>query len=207
MKFASTLLAACGIAVSALAQELPKDVERIDGYTISWDEPAYPAAAKALFAQGEVEVRQDFRNGKPDGEALLFKSSKSPILDEKALDLVRKARLQSEGSEEKPDLKKYVVKISFGRDSITNISKKTCGELLQDVGYHKATHGGQPVTQMRLYTMTLGMFYLSSKGGPAIAAKLNQALPRAFEKTVDICGKQPDAMYLEQLGEALKAAP
>ena len=119
-------------------------------------------------------MRQDSRNGKPDGEALLFKSSRSP------------------SSTKKP---------------WTRCAKRASAELLQDVGYHKATHGGQPVTQMRLYTMTLGMFYLSSKGGPAIAAKLNQALPRAFEKTVDVCGKQPDAKYLEQLGEALKATP
>ncbi len=113
------------------------------GYSIHWDDPSYPVAAKALFAQGEVEVRQDFLNGKPEGEALVFKISRSALLDEKALELVRKARLKSDGTVEKPDLKKFVVQVSFGRDSITTLGQKTCAELLEDVGYHQASRSGQ----------------------------------------------------------------
>ncbi len=208
MKRTSPLLFAIAIAGQPpMAQELPKDVERLDAYSIDWNNPQYPETAKAYFAQGEVQVRQDFLDdGTPRGEASIFSSSNSPELDEKALELVRKARLQPSGKQAGSDAKKYVLVVSFNRDSITNIAKKTCAELIEDVGFHKSAHAGQPLTKMRLYEMTLGLFYFAGKRDVASTVKLAKSMPAAFDKTVEACGPNPAGLFLDQLREKLKQA-
>ncbi|XLZ70101.1 hypothetical protein ABT364_26795 [Massilia sp. SR12] len=116
-------------------------------------------------------------------------------------------RIESQGTEEKPDLKKLGVPISFYRDSLAKIATKTCAELQEDVGFHKSADADEPVTKMNLYKITLGMFFLAGKSGVAEAIKLNKTMPVAFEKTIEVCNSDPAALYLEQLRTALKAAP
>jgi TonB family protein len=192
---------------SASAQTLPKDVERVDGYYITSDLPQYPAEANVAGAQGKVEIRQDFLNGKPRGDATVFISSKSELLDAKALELVRQTKLKSSGTDEAPDSKKYLVTIEFARDTAQSLPNKRCGDLLTDVRYYKSIDAGASLTEMRVYKMSLGMIYMAKKRDLSEAARLAKATPQAFERTIAVCEQLPDARYMELLLKELQATP
>lgn len=205
----SLLMFAVLLACSATcaAQSAEKTGIVTESMSVDWTSADYPATAKRNNEQGTASVRIDFLNGKASGAASIAKTSGSPTLDSAAMKMISALSFKSPGTEAAPDLKKFVVDVEFGRDSVTTIGKKPCTELTADIAYFKQVNPGLKVTKMRLYELTLGMIALAGDmKNIAGMVKLSQAMPLAFDATASACEKNPDALYLDALSKALKAA-
>lgn len=164
--------------------------------------PEYPDQAYAQGHQGKVLVK--LRIG-ADGNveaAEVQESSKSGPLDAAALTAVRSWKfspfIDDAGKAIAGDA---VLPVDFAKDTSGSVMKKTCGDLNADVSFFRGAYPGKPLSDMRIYKLTLGMLVLSEAD---MQKKLTtaQAFPSAFAGAVARCESNPGDTY----GNAVAAA-
>ena len=165
----------------------------------------YTTRGRDVRQQGTATVRQDFINGKASGAGMIVTASRSAMLDEAAIQALQGISLKSTGTPEQPDVKKYLVKVEFARDSVTNLGKKTCADLTGDIAYFRASQPGVELNKMRVYEMTLGMMVIGGNmSDTAYVQRVSRAMPPGFAATAAQCERTPQALYLKVLAKEFK---
>jgi protein TonB len=168
-------------------------------------EPGYPAEARDAGHQGEVEVAGTLRTDGSLGDLSVTTSSKSPLLDQAALEAFGRwtfgPALDGAG---KPREARVSRRFAFAKDSVVGLDQKTCAEFVTDVRWFEGNWPGRPRREMRLYTLSLGLITIiamqkSTEGALALARNY----PQAFDRTVERCAAKPKAKFLETLIKAL----
>lgn len=167
-------------------------------------QPAFPDALRATGAQGDVILGGVIRADGTLVEPVVTKSSRVPEFDQLALDAFRtwtfKPGLDVEG---RPMEAPVSARITFSRDTIETMGKKTCAEFVRDQDWYRTTWP-EPDAKSPLYYSTLGLFTLIAiNKGSGAGLQMVRAFGAAWEKAYKTCQKKPDALYITILSKAL----
>lgn len=183
----------------------PAVLEPAEKLAVYWDSPLYPPNARALHEQGSAEIAMDYVSGQPVGEPALITSSRSPRLDQAAMQIARQVSFAPEGPAAATFTRRLRIPIEFVRDSHLTLKDKTCGELNDDVAYFRKINPGVTLHKMRLYELMLGIYsiaYLQVDMQAAI--KASKVVPPAFDAVVASCQAQAGALFSDLLKAEVK---
>ena len=152
-------------------------------------QPAYGDAERAAGMQGDVTVRGVVQTDGTIADVAVAESSGSPVLDEASVAAVRQWTFLPV---EYPT--PYRVQIEFRKDDLNTLAQKTCGDFNTDVAYFRQTHPDQPVSDMPLKDLLVGMMMVTQ----GINLDGIRRASSAYDRTVEWCAAHPDALMLER---------
>jgi len=154
---------------------------------------SYPADLAATGAQGTVKIRSTIA---PDGrliEARVETSSKSTQLDELAIGYSNKLKIKSPA--EAKGAREALLEVTFARDTVDTILKKTCAEFNTDLAFARGLDPAATAGDLRGYRLVSGMVMFGMNRSPkemtTMAKNLKDA-PLALERT---CAAFPDEKF------------
>lgn len=184
-------LSLAAIALASGAQPVIKKNIRL----LEQPAPNYPEAAKAAGHQGTVKLRLSVGADGVVEEAQVVESSRSPELDAAAIEQVKAWKLSPAiDADDKPVAIKVVVPVQYAKDSVVGLPSKTCADLTADVRWFRSAYPDAPLSEMRLYDLSLGVL-AAGAGSVSNILETSKKFRKAFEKTVDRCADQPDETY------------
>lgn len=167
--------------------------------------PSYPEAAKAAGHQGVVKLRLSINTEGGVEDVEVTESSKSAILDAAAVEHVKAWKLSPAiDSDDKPVAVKVVVPIEYGKDSIVDLPGKACSDLTVDVSWFRTVYPDKPLSDMRLYNLSLGVLAVGAGSAPKIL-ETSRKFSKAFDKTVERCAQKPDEKYWENIKSGMSS--
>ncbi len=178
----------------------PKPAERIDEIAILPGQLGYtPELAKAGI-QGTVMLMA-VANEKGQLEQVTIKeSSGSKELDSVALALIPRlsVNLETPGTGGRA----LLVPVEFRKDSVSNISKKTCADFNIDLAYWSTLHADAHKT-LPVLNLTIGILALSGKNGDAMTIAKKSGF--IIKETIARCAQQPEKLFLEVATSTISA--
>jgi TonB family protein len=168
----------------------------------------YAEASRAAGHQGVAVVKATIGGG---GEVLtpqVVESSGAPELDAAALAAVGRWRFEPGRDANGQGLEVPVeVKISFVKDSVDTVARKTCADFVTDASWFAQTFPGHKRAEMPLYSMASQLYVngTMAKGMPIeVTLKIAKRLPVAFDQTYIACAANPDANFLVTLRDRIQ---
>lgn len=166
---------------------------------------SYPEAAKAEGHQGKVKLRLSINAEGSVQDVEVIESSKSAILDAAAVARVKAWELSPAiDSDNNPVAVKVVAPIEYVKDSIVDLVDKTCSDLSVDVTWFRSVYPDKPISDMRIYNLSLGLLAMSA-GSTSKILETSKKFSKAFEKTVERCADKPNEKYWENIQSKMNA--
>lgn len=181
----------------------PMGPTRLQG--IETPQPMYPPAARAAGHQGTVVISVLVSEHGELLQARVQRSSRSPALDQAALDAVHRWRFAPATDPlGRPIEAAASVPFTFRKDSAASLPRKTCAELNTDLARWRTLEPDAPLQQADVYPLAQQL----ALDGLHTAAALQQAIrrfPQAFEQAVQQCTQQPQARVMELIRAQMQA--
>lgn len=166
---------------------------------------SYPDAARAAGHQGTVRLRLSINTEGRIEDVEVVESSRSAVLDAAAVEQAKAWRLSPAiDVEDKPVAVKVVAPFEFAKDSIVDLPSKACSDLNVDVGWYRSVYPDKPISDMRLYNLSLGVLAMGA-GSPSRILETSKKFSKAFEKTVERCADKPDEKYWDNIQSRMNA--
>jgi len=147
----------------------------------------YPPEVADTGAQGSVVVSITLTEESLISTATVKTSSGDPLLDELALKLLlRPIKLNFKGAEE---YSRTEIKVTFARDDLENIWKKTCKEASVDAAYFKKMNPDKAESDLRFWNVFSGMMFLTYASQMDTKADHSKLM----DDTRAACVENPDA--------------
>lgn len=200
---ASAAAAAAAASTASTAASEPAGPTRLQA--TETPQPLYPPAARAAGHQGTVVIGVLVSERGELLQARVQRSSRSPALDQAALDAVRRWRFAPATDPlGRPIEAAASVPFTFRKDSAASLQRKTCAELNRDLAHWRTLEPDAPLQQAHVYPLAQQL----ALDGLQTASALQQAIqhfPQAFEQAVQRCAQQPQARLMEQVRTRLRA--
>ena len=168
-------------------------------------QPMYPPAARAAGHQGTVVIGVLVSERGELLQAKVQRSSRSPLLDQAALDAVRRWRFKPATDPlGQPIEAAASVPFVFRKDSAASLPRKRCAELTADLKRWRTLEPNAPLQQADVYPLAQQL----ALGGLSTAGSLKQTLehfPQAFEQAAQRCAQQPKARVMDEIRLRLRA--
>lgn len=172
---------------------------------IETPQPMYPPAARAAGHQGTVVIGVLVSERGELLQAKVQRSSRSPALDQAALDAVHRWRFKPATDPSGQPIEAAAnVPFTFRKDSVASLPRKTCAELNLDMRHWRALEPESPLQQAPVYALAQQL----ALDGLQTASALQQALahfPQAFEQAVQRCAERPAARVMDEIRLRLRA--
>jgi TonB family protein len=164
----------------------------------------YTQEVAAMGLQGIAEISGKLAQDGTLSALTINASSRSPKLDEIALELVKKTKFKA-NPQRAPEVE-VIAPVEFLRDSLATISNKTCAEFNADAAYFKTTFPEKGVRDMSVVNMFVGAFYvmLPSDMSTDKKLKLLRATNVAADQVEAACGKAPDGLFFKTFLDLVK---
>lgn len=145
--------------------------------------------------QGELVLRGMVQ---PDGtitDVEIVETSHSPELDAFAKSILLQVTFEPASVDGVKVAAPYENAIALHKDHAATLHTKTCADLNIDLDYFRTTFPDRPVKEIRVATMSLGLYGLNYRGSKTVEWYKHAAA--AFEKTVPWCAEHPSDLFFE----------
>jgi TonB family protein len=165
----------------------------------------YPAQAKAEGHQGTVRLRLTIDVEGNVDSAEVAASSKSQLLDDAAIAAAKSWKFSPAiDADDHPVAVAVVMPIQYAKDSLNELPGKTCKDFSTDVKWFKSVNLEKPVSDMRIYNLSLGALVAGTGSVPKMI-ELTRKFQKSFDKTMARCEDKPDETYWENIKSNMSA--
>lgn len=183
------------LPVALLGADAASEAEEVDAVRIFAGTSLYPQGLAERGVQGTVTIRADLSPEGAFSNPTIQESSRSAELDSAALALVPRLTYRLSKSAEGPMPSSVIVPVTFTKDSLERLTKKTCADFNVDADYFKGAFPEKPLTDMPVFDITAGtiLFTVKAEQRTALARNLKQIK----ERIVAGCAESPDERFMD----------
>ena len=207
IRFALALLGVCTSALSQVpaASSSTSALPAIEAeqLTLTPLNREYPPELIAAGVQGTTIVLATLKADGKLENATIKESSRSPQLDEIALSLLKKISYKIDDKAANP-VNAIIVPVVFRKDSIGNLTQKTCKDFNTDLAYFKATFPERKPEDLEIFNLVTGAIFLTMPRDKQMAFAKN--VKGNIATSLTNCANQPERKFFEVFKQAADEA-